>query len=160
MQESLRVFRCARCRALVRLCRGCERGQRYCDGECAFLSRRDSCRRARALYRRSELGRRNNALHQKRWRSRQIARQQNPTVRDQGIEPPVATAEVDPSPQSPEEDLHGELSLPPIPQWRARATATNANLPRIYRCSRCGKARNAFERRDFLREAPRRVRRR
>ena len=35
VQETIRRFLCAGCRVVAYLCTACDRGQRYCSGECA-----------------------------------------------------------------------------------------------------------------------------
>ena len=68
--ETHRLFLCARCRAPVRVCSGCDRGQRYCSRDCAVVCRRESVRRAGRRYRRTPHGRRSGAERQRRWRER------------------------------------------------------------------------------------------
>ena len=71
MLISARHYLCARCRCQVFICRHCDRGNRYCTGECAALARQESLRRAAACYRLTRQGRHNNALRQCRFRARQ-----------------------------------------------------------------------------------------
>ena len=44
-EASHRLYNCRRCGEQVQVCRGCDRGNIYCAGECAGLSRRESLRR-------------------------------------------------------------------------------------------------------------------
>jgi hypothetical protein len=50
---SHRLFQCARCHSLVRICSSCDRGQRFCEFPCAGQARRESTRRANKKYRES-----------------------------------------------------------------------------------------------------------
>jgi hypothetical protein len=45
MQATGRLFLCARCRAQVFICRRCDRGNRYCNADCAQAARRENTRR-------------------------------------------------------------------------------------------------------------------
>ena len=49
-EESYRLYSCGRCAQQVRICRGCDRGNQYCAGECARIRRRESLRRAGERY--------------------------------------------------------------------------------------------------------------
>ena len=71
MPATGRLFVCARCRAQVIVCRRCDRGQIYCDGDCSELSRQASVREAGQRYQRSRHGRFAHAERMRRYRSRQ-----------------------------------------------------------------------------------------
>ena len=45
-EKTYRLYSCGRCAEQVRICRDCDRGNRYCAGECAQIRRRESLRRA------------------------------------------------------------------------------------------------------------------
>ena len=64
MPATGRLFACVRCRAQVIVCRRCDRGQIYCDGDCAQVSRQASLREAAQRYQRSRHGRRSAACAQ------------------------------------------------------------------------------------------------
>ena len=51
--ESHRRFYCARCHAVMVLCRRCDRGQRYCGPRCSEGARHESLRRAGRRHRRT-----------------------------------------------------------------------------------------------------------
>lgn len=80
--DTYRHFSCGVCRKLVPICRCCDRGQRYCPGECQRAARRESVRRANVLY---QATRRGAHLHA----SRQAAyvRRLRQKVTDQGPPP-------------------------------------------------------------------------
>lgn len=80
--DTYRHFSCGVCRKLVPICRCCDRGQRYCPGECQDAARRESVCRAKALY---QATRRGSLLHA----SRQAAyvRRLRQKVTDQGPPP-------------------------------------------------------------------------
>jgi hypothetical protein len=71
MQSSSRMYSCCRCQAQVIICSRCDRGHRYCAGQCATDARSDSLKRASDKYRSTRAGRINNAVRQKRYRQRQ-----------------------------------------------------------------------------------------
>jgi hypothetical protein len=71
MPATGRLFVCARCRAQVIVCRRCDRGQIYCDSDCAQVSRQTSLREAGDRYQRSRHGRFAHAERMRRYRSRQ-----------------------------------------------------------------------------------------
>jgi hypothetical protein len=60
MPATGRFYVCARCRVQVIVCRRCDRGQIYCDGDCALAARQSSVREAARRYR----TRLNNVTHQ------------------------------------------------------------------------------------------------
>jgi len=69
--DDFRLYSCARCLKLVRICRRCDRGNRYCSAECRVAGRRDCVRDARHRYQHSPRGRllhsaRQRALRQRR----------------------------------------------------------------------------------------------
>ena len=71
MQSSARLYSCCRCQAQVIICSECDRGHRYCTGQCATDARSDSLKRASDKYRSTRAGRINNAARQKCYRERQ-----------------------------------------------------------------------------------------
>ena len=71
MPAAGRLFVCARCRAQVIVCRRCDRGQIYCDGDCSQVARQASMREAAQRYQRSRHGRFAHAERMRRYRSRQ-----------------------------------------------------------------------------------------
>ena len=71
MQSSARLYSCCRCLAQVIICSRCDRGHRYCTGQCATDARLDSLKRASKKYRSTRSGRFNNAARQQRHRQRQ-----------------------------------------------------------------------------------------
>jgi hypothetical protein len=70
-EKTYRLYNCERCAQQVRICRDCDRGNRYCAGECAELRRRESLRRAGRRYQRSYRGACAHAARQSAWRERQ-----------------------------------------------------------------------------------------
>lgn len=69
-EESGRLYQCVRCRRQVVICRCCDRGQRYCAGECAAAARREAQRASSRRYQQSKQGRRRHAQRQGRYRAR------------------------------------------------------------------------------------------
>jgi hypothetical protein len=70
-EQTYRLYSCERCAEQVRICRGCDRGNRYCAGECAGVRRRESLRRAARRYQGSYRGAYAHAARQRAWRERQ-----------------------------------------------------------------------------------------
>lgn len=77
---SARVFVCARCRAEVVVCSGCDRGRRYCGRGCSAQARRASMLEAGRRYQSSRVGRFAHASRSKRYRQRQRLKQQPPPL--------------------------------------------------------------------------------
>jgi len=75
MLVELREVKCrwACCTRVFRLCRGCDRGRRYCCEECRNKAREASVRAARKEYARSDRGRECNRERQRRYRARRSA---------------------------------------------------------------------------------------
>jgi hypothetical protein len=70
MERNARLFNCARCRRQVIICSHCDRGNQYCQLECATFSRVAACRLAGKRYQNSLRGRHQHAIRQHRYRSR------------------------------------------------------------------------------------------
>ena len=68
MPVSSRLYHCCRCHCQVIVCSRCDRGQRYCPGQCPRLARSASLKRSSKKYQSSRQGRFNNAARQKRFR--------------------------------------------------------------------------------------------
>ena len=69
MENTARLFNCARCNRQVFICRTCDRGHRYCGQSCSGSARQESLRAAGRRYQRSRRGRFINARRQRRYRS-------------------------------------------------------------------------------------------
>jgi len=83
--SSVRLYQCLRCHQQVMICQQCDRGQRYCAGECRHIARKISCQRANKKYQNSRQGRFNNAERQSRFRYRKNQYNENKQkVTDQG----------------------------------------------------------------------------
>jgi hypothetical protein len=70
-EDDCRLFNCQHCERQLRVCRRCDRGQRYCSGACQVKGRRRSVGRANARYQHTPRGARFHAARQARWRERQ-----------------------------------------------------------------------------------------
>jgi len=68
--ESYRLFPCGRCNTPVNICRGCDRGNRYCLG-CAEFARHESLKRARTRHQNTVGARKLHCLRQQSYRQRQ-----------------------------------------------------------------------------------------
>ena len=123
MEPPARLYLCARCRTTVLICSHCDRGQRYCAGDCARLARTLSLRAAGQRYQTSLRGRHKHAARQRCYRNRQTK------VTHQGSPP-----------QTPS-DL-----LPAIPTLCVEITS-----PLPWHCHFCGAVQAQFVRQGFLR---------
>ena len=123
METPARHYLCARCRTAVLICSFCDRGQRYCAGDCAQLARAHSMRLASHRYQLSLPGRYKHAARQRGYRARQTK------VTHQG------------SPPQPPSDL-----LPSIPTLCREITS-----PLPWHCHFCGRLQAQFVRHGFLR---------
>jgi len=132
---SYRLFQCARCAAQVRLCRPCDRGNRYCGDICSRAARRKSTRRAGARHQETTRGRANHAARQQRYLDRREAK-----MTHQGS-PPASRASGFSDPTAPLV-LTTENAHAPIP-------APQQSPP--LRCSRCHRPLSGFARRHVLR---------
>jgi hypothetical protein len=65
-----RLFVCVRCGCQVVVCRGCDRGQIYCDGDCSRQARRQTLHGAGRRWQRSSRGRRMHAARMGRYRAK------------------------------------------------------------------------------------------
>jgi len=70
-EDDCRLFNCQQCGRQLRICRRCDRGQRYCSSTCQLQGRRRSLAQANARYQNSPRGARHHAARQARWRARQ-----------------------------------------------------------------------------------------
>lgn len=71
MKKNARRFNCARCHCQVIICSHCDRGNIYCNNQCAQFARAQSVSRAQKKYQPSRRGRFANAHRQQRFRQRQ-----------------------------------------------------------------------------------------
>jgi hypothetical protein len=134
-----RFFLCARCRAQVLICSCCDRGNIYCEQDCAQRSRRESQRDAGRRYQSSHRGRRNHAARARVYRARQnnVTHQGSAQQTADDVMPKCAAVEVS-APSSP------TASTPQTPR-----SSTPLQAP--WHCCWCGRPCAPFVRMDFLR---------
>ena len=141
-QNSYRLDNCECCAQQVRICSDCDRGNRYCAGECARLRRRESLLRAARRYQRSYRGACAHAARQSAWRERH--RQE---VTHQGCLPSAISVTVTNKTQMPR-GIHVQMvSL----QWPAHRAACHGERMAVSSCSFCGRSLPAFARLGRLR---------
>lgn len=128
MDVSGRRYLCASCRTAVLICSHCDRGQRYCAGDCARLARTLSLGAAGQRYQLSLPGRYKHAACQRCYRARQTK------VTHQG------------SPPQPPSDLL--LAIPTL--------CVEITSPLPWHCHFCGALQVQFVRQSFLRRRIRR----
>lgn len=130
MREDFRLFNCARCRAQVRICSHCDRGQIYCSRGCAARRRSESIRRAGQRYQRTPRGRVMHAAREARHRVR--VRACTASVTHQGTPRAVRSCIVS--------SMRDRPSLSPAYDDSA-----------VVCCTFCGHRCRPFSRRDFIR---------
>lgn len=128
MENTARLFNCARCHCQVVICSHCDRGNIYCGRRCAEHARKTSSRSAGKRYQRTYRGRIKHAERQRRYRALQNI------VTHQG------------SASSPPND-----SLPPHPEAPATVAAV---MDEGIRCHFCNRLCNDFLRLDYLHRRP------
>ena len=128
MENTARLFHCARCRCQVVICRRCDRGNIYCGGGCAQQARGESVRAAGGRYQRSRRGRFAHAARQRRYRSRRRK------VTHQGSSPVPPHASLSPESRV----LHRHDTALPVGHERGA------------RCQFCQRPCSPFLRLDFL----------
>lgn len=127
MPVSSRLYSCCRCHAQVIICSRCDRGQRYCAGECRHEARAESTKRATQKYQSTRAGRSKNADRQHRFRQRNKQK-----VTHQG------------STRKPLHDLL-KIRLKEIKKTQKPSLCDTAS-----RCHHCGSICDPFLRLDFL----------
>ena len=141
-QQSYRLYNCARCAVQVRICSDCDRGNQYCDGDCAQIRRRESVCRAGARY---QLSRRGALFHAGRQSALRKRRAQK--VTHQGSVPGIDAAIVVTSPTATEHRDVEFAALPASPHHPRSPSARSA-------CSFCWRPLPAFARSGPLRSGP------
>ncbi len=127
MSVSSRLYHCCRCQAQVIICSGCDRGQRYCFGQCRYLARTASGKRAAKKYQSTRKGRFNNAARQRRFREQT---KQKVTHHGSALKP-----------------LRGLLN---VPLTQAKKTEKLSLSGTILQCHYCGAVCQPYLRADFL----------
>jgi hypothetical protein len=127
MPASSRLYHCCRCHAQVIICSRCDRGQRYCAGECRHEARAVSLKRAGKKYQSTRSGSFNNAARQSRYREKNKQK-----VTHLG---------------SAQKRLHYLLK---IRLTETKKTQTRPLPDTAYCCHYCGGACEPFFRQDFL----------
>lgn len=133
LAESNRLTTCLlpECGRLFAVCRGCDRGRRYCSDECSSEARRSKQRLAGARYQATEQGRRKHAERQARYLGRRrVTHQRSPPLAEipanSGVQSEVAP--VTPSQRRP--------TRPPAPASR-RAVEVPVRQRRDPACASC-----------------------
>ena len=119
LQESFRMYMCARCQRLVLICRKCDRGNIYCSKLCSQEMRKESLRRSSRKYQASLKGQLQHAARQEQYRcKRRIEKvtQQGPQV----------------------EQVHGSLVETTEPGATRQPLHENSNTSAGARCCFCG----------------------
>lgn len=155
MAESHRLFNCARCRRLVRICTSCDRGNIYCP-DCAEIARHERTREARLRYQRTERGRLNHKVQQQLYLHRQEKMMdQGPSIEPLELLPRARpAAKVLGQPIGREEvpdESESEVTFTPEEVQTSAAARPAATL----RCDFCGRPCGDFARRAPLRRRSR-----
>lgn len=157
-EKSYRLYSCGRCAQQVRICRDCDRGNRYCAGECAQTARHESLRRAGDCYQLSYRGACKHAARQSAWRLRHTQK-----VTHQGSQA-SAVAVIVRSISTTTEGTHADIAfVEPQPhatvlelaERRAHARWPDPyTVPAAPRCCFCGCVLSHFARLGPLRAGP------
>lgn len=133
--ETNRLTTCLlpRCRRLFAVCRGCDRGRRYCSDVCSSEARRTKQRQAGVRYQATPEGRRKHAERQARYLERRRVTHQSSLPIPKLPANSVAEAECAPGPAMAQERA---------PDRAPRVLAAPQEPPRavVSRCSCCGRA--------------------
>jgi len=152
MAETYRLFNCARCHALTRICTHCDRGQRYCSARCARVSRRAQLRVAGVAYQGTERGRCYHAARQQAYLERRAKMtHQGPPISARELPPrvrPVARVLVQPAGHEEVPDARDPETAAAPQGAQTQAETRSAAEPR---CAFCGRPCGHFARRAPLR---------
>jgi hypothetical protein len=143
-EDSYRLYNCARCAQQVRICRRCDRGNRYCAAGCGRERRRESLRRACSRYQQSYRGACKHAARQRAWRSRHAQK-----VTHQGSLGIDVAAIVQPQSLITSEETRADTGF----EARACAREFVGRPTAEPRCSLCGSVLAAFARLGWLRSS-------
>jgi hypothetical protein len=158
-EKTYRLYNCGRCAQQVRICRDCDRGNRYCAGECAGLRRRESLLRAARRYQRSYRGACAHAARQSAWRERRAQE----VTHHGSIPSAVSVTVANNSTQTTTQGTNADIAcLEPQPPSAARLAlahrrshaACHAHRMAVSRCSFCGRTLPSFARLGPLRGGP------
>lgn len=133
-----RFFLCARCRAQVLICSCCDRGNIYCEQDCAQTARCNAQREAGRRYQSSHRGRRKHAERARAYRARQKK------VTHQGSLPQLSDDSVPKCAPSTVGAPSGPTASTPKPP-------RSSPLQPPWRCHWCGRPCSPFLRTSFLR---------
>ena len=162
-ERTYRLYSCGCCAKQVRICCDCDRGNRYCAGECARERRRESLRRASERYQQSYRGACNHAARQRALRRRHAQK-----VTHQGSLPSADTPIVAAIPtQTTTQGSHADIaSIQPPAHGVARVALSAAHRRAqvrwpahrvalsVHRCSFCWRALPPLARLGPLRAGP------
>ena len=153
-ENSYRLYSCGRCAKQVRICVGCDRGNRYCAEGCAQIRLCETRCRAAARYQQSYHGALKHAARQRACRRRQ----QQKVTHQGSLEEVAALIVASRSTFTPTHEPHSETAdiRPPLPVGIRRVPShwpidqTKRLAPR---CCFCGCVLAAFARLGPLRNA-------
>ena len=163
-EKTYRLYSCRRCIQQVRICAQCDRGNRYCAGECAKIRRRESLRRAGERYQLSYRGACRHAARQSAWRERQAQKVTHQSslpgaipaivaaIPIQTITGHVDLASIQPPPPS---SRPGAARITAQPHARGRSSDGHVHpMAPAHHCSFCWHVLPAFARWGTLRGGP------
>lgn len=157
-EKTYRLYSCGRCAKQVRICGDCDRGNRYCAGECTRIRRRESLRRAAERYQLSYRGACRHAARQRAWRACHAQK-----VTHQGSIPTAVTFIVGPnSTRTATEGTHADIASvqtqPHATPLELAARRAHGSVRRLAlsepRCCFCGHTLARFARLGSLRAGP------
>jgi hypothetical protein len=137
-----RVFRCLKCECMVKVCRSCDRRQRYCSQECALAARASSLRAAGRKYQSTDAGRQKNAQRQARWRARQRGQERGRSA--SSVTHPQAVLAASTTPPSPGSMHRAKWPTPAAAISRRPAARVLVRRKIVYLCDFCSTRKCLF----------------
>lgn len=150
VDESYRMFSCARCHRQVAICTRCDRGQRYCSPHCRQVQRRRSVREAVRRYQKTPHGARNNAARQKQWRMRSATRFVTTVTHHTSLSHSLLRGEVPVSTASQEASDATSRRTPAIAHRFPVTLPTGKAAQPVRCCDFCGRPCGSFARWETL----------
>jgi hypothetical protein len=129
----LRFCRNSDCRAMFWICTCCDRGQRYCSGECRVHARHRQHRAANRRHQQSAEGRLDHRDRQRAYRCRRFSRR----VTDQGSQAEIS---------HPPSESGKAVTMPALALLHVRPRDRRGNGQRCVVCGRVGRFVDPFPR--------------
>ena len=150
VDESYRLFNCARCHRQIAICSTCDRGQHYCSPHCREIQQRRNRREAARRYQKTPHGARNNAARQKRWRLRSARRIVTTVTHHTSLSHSLLREEVPVRTESQEAPDATSYQTPPIAHRTPVPLPVETTGQAVRRCDFCGRPCGSYARWETL----------